>query len=118
MVASRQTVRDVLAIILHYVGASEVRQLLTELSRVRGNESFRQTVFALQREYEMDQAGLVRREPLHYGDGDGEALCRASGPAFASEMEDVTCAACLKVVEERLERLLPKAGRRPRDTAE
>jgi len=118
MVASRQTVRDVLAIILHYVGASEVRQLLTELARVRGNDSFVKTVVALQREYEMDQAGLVRREPLHYGDGDGTALCGAARPAIAAEMEDVTCAACLKVVEERLERLLPKAGRRPRDTAE
>ena len=60
MVASASTVKDVLAIMRHYVRPEEFRTMLTELARVQGNTSFRQTVVALQREYEREEK---RREP-------------------------------------------------------
>ena len=59
MVASASTVKDVLAIMRHYVRPEEFRTMLTELARVQGNTSFRQTVVALQREYEREERNVA-----------------------------------------------------------
>jgi len=47
MVASNQTIRDIYTVLRRHATDNQIGRILSELSHVRGNKSFTQTVHAL-----------------------------------------------------------------------
>jgi hypothetical protein len=55
MVASRNTIKEVIAIIRKYIEADRLKAMFDELENVPGNASFRETVIAMRTEYKEEE---------------------------------------------------------------